>query len=42
MREREEAGLQQLLRGNRIAAAAVAHEVRNLCVAMSLLSSNLQ
>lgn len=42
MREREEEGLQQLLRGNRIAAAAVAHEVRNLTVAMSLLASNLQ
>ena len=42
MREREEEGLQQLLRGNRIAAAAVAHEVRNLCVAMALLSANLK
>jgi signal transduction histidine kinase len=42
MREREEEGLQQLLRGNRIAAAALAHEVRNLSVAMSLLTANLR
>jgi two-component system sensor kinase FixL len=42
MREREEQGLQQLLRGNRIAAAALAHEVRNFCVAMALLSGNLR
>ena len=31
----------KLMRGNRIAAAAVAHEVRNLCAAISLVSSNL-
>ncbi len=42
MREREEQGLQELMRGNRIAAAAVAHEVRNFCVAMTLLCGNLQ
>ena len=42
MREREEQGLQQLLAGNRIAAAAVSHEVRNLCGAISLLCSNLK
>lgn len=42
MREREEQGLQQLMKGNRIAAAAVSHEVRNLCSAISLLSSNLK
>jgi nitrogen-specific signal transduction histidine kinase len=42
MREREEEGLLQLMRGNRIAAAAVAHEVHNSCVAMTLLCSNLQ
>ena len=35
MRDREEQGLQQLMRGNRIAAAAVAHEVRNFCGAIS-------
>jgi signal transduction histidine kinase len=42
MRDREEEGLRQLLRGNRIAAAAVSHEVRNLCSAISLLCSNLK
>ena len=41
MREREEQGLQQLMRGNRIAAAAVSHEVRNLCSAIALVCSNL-
>jgi len=42
MRDREEEGLRQLTRGNRIAAAAVSHEVRNLCNAISLLSSNMK
>lgn len=41
MRDREEQGLQQLMKGNRIAAAAVSHEVRNLCSAISLICSNL-
>jgi len=42
MREREEQGLHQLITGNRIAAAAVSHEVRNLCSAISLICSNLK
>jgi two-component system sensor kinase FixL len=42
MRDREEEGLRQLARANRIAAAAVSHEVRNLCGAISLLCSNLR
>ena len=42
MREREEQGLRQLLRGNRIAVAAVSHEVRNLCGAISLVSASLR
>jgi len=42
MRDREEQGLRQLMIGNRIAAAAVAHEVRNLCSAISLLCSNIR
>ncbi|PWU11068.1 MAG: PAS domain-containing sensor histidine kinase [Terriglobia bacterium] len=42
MRDREEEGLRQLKIGNRIAAAAVSHEVRNLCSAISLLCSNIQ
>jgi signal transduction histidine kinase len=41
MRDREEEGLQQLLRANQIAAAAVSHEVRNLCSAISVVSANL-
>jgi two-component system, LuxR family, sensor kinase FixL len=42
MRDREEEGLRLLTRGNLIAAAAVSHEVRNLCSAISLLCSNLK
>jgi two-component system sensor kinase FixL len=42
MREREEQGLQQLLRGNRIAAGALAHEVRNFSVYMALLCGSLR
>jgi two-component system, LuxR family, sensor kinase FixL len=42
LRDREEHGLRQLMRGNRIAAAAVAHEVRNVCSAMTVLCSNLR
>lgn len=41
MREREEEGLRHLLSGNQIAAAAIAHEVRNFCGAISLLCTNL-
>lgn len=42
MREREEQGLQQLMKGNRIAAAAVFHEVRNLCSAITVMCANLR
>jgi two-component system sensor kinase FixL len=42
MRDREEQSLSQLMRGNRIAAAAVSHEVRNLCSAISLICASLQ
>ncbi|MBZ5606773.1 MAG: PAS domain-containing sensor histidine kinase [Acidobacteriia bacterium] len=41
MREQEEQNLHHLMNYNRIAAAAVSHEVRNLCSSISLLSSNL-
>lgn len=37
MRDREEQSLRQLHRYNRIAAAAVSHDVRNLCSAISLM-----
>jgi two-component system sensor kinase FixL len=42
MRDREEQGLRQLMIGNRIAAAAVSHEVRNLCGAISVLCANIR
>jgi two-component system sensor kinase FixL len=42
MRDREEDGLRQLMNGNRIATAAVSHEVRNLCGAISVISRNLK
>src|SRR5438128_452948 len=42
LRDQEEQNLRQLVKSNRIAAAAVSHEVRNLCGALSLLSSNLK
>jgi two-component system sensor kinase FixL len=41
MRDREEENLRQLFRYNRIAAAAVSHDVRNLCGAISMLCLNL-
>jgi PAS domain S-box-containing protein len=42
LRDREEQGLQQLLTGNQIATAAVAHEVRNACQAMAMLCEDLR
>ena len=42
MRDREEQNLRLLKRSNRIAAAAVSHEVRNLCGALSLLCANVE
>jgi two-component system sensor kinase FixL len=41
MRDREAENLRQLLRANQIAAAAVSHEVRNLCSAISLVAGNI-
>ncbi len=41
MRDHEEENLRQLFRYNRIAAAAVSHDVRNLCGAISMLCSDL-
>jgi len=41
MRDREEQSLRQLHRYNRIAAAAISHEVRNLCAAASLVSARM-
>jgi len=42
MRDREEQGFRQVMMGNRIAAAAVSHEIRNLCSAISLLCANMR
>ena len=42
MRDREEQNLQLLRRSNRIAAAAVSHEVRNLCGALSMICSKVE
>ncbi|MCU1324721.1 MAG: multi-sensor signal transduction histidine kinase [Bryobacterales bacterium] len=40
-RDREEQNQQQILQSNLLIAGAVAHEVRNVCGAMSVLHSNL-
>ncbi len=42
MREREEQELHQLLTGNQIATAVIAHEVRNVCSAMTMLCDDLR
>jgi two-component system sensor kinase FixL len=41
MRDREEQNLRHLLHYNRITAAALAHEVRNISAALAILSANL-
>jgi len=41
MRDREERGLDQLLTGNELVVAAMAHEVRNACEAMGMLCEDL-
>ncbi len=42
LRDREEAGLQQLLTGSRILVGAVSHEVRNVCAAIGVVYENLR
>lgn len=42
IREREEQNLRQLLTNNRIVAAAVSHEIRNICSAIALVHSRIQ
>lgn len=42
LREREEAGLEQLLSSSRILVAAVSHEVRNVCGAIGMMHENLE
>jgi two-component system, LuxR family, sensor kinase FixL len=41
IREREEQNLRQLLTNNRIVAAAMSHEIRNICGAISLVYSRI-
>jgi signal transduction histidine kinase len=41
LRTREEAGLQQMLAGSRIAVGAVSHEIRNVCGAIAVVHQNL-
>jgi two-component system, LuxR family, sensor kinase FixL len=41
LRDREEAGLHQLLAGSRILVSAVSHEIRNICGAIALVHANL-
>ncbi len=41
LRDREEQGLREMLKSNSIGAAAVTHEVRNFCNAMTVLCANL-
>lgn len=41
LREREEAGLEQLMAGSRILVGAVSHEVRNVCGAIAVIYENL-
>jgi two-component system sensor kinase FixL len=40
-RDREEANLEQVLVGSRIALAALSHEIRNICAAISNVQQNL-
>ena len=42
MRNREELNMQQLTRNSRLMVAAVLHEIRNLCGAISVVYSNLK
>lgn len=41
LRDREEAGLHQLLAGSRILVGAVSHEIRNVCGAIAVVHENL-
>jgi two-component system sensor kinase FixL len=41
IRDREEANLEQVLVGSRLAIGAVSHEIRNICAAISVVQQNL-
>src|SRR6202044_3691489 len=40
-RDREEANLEQVLVGSRLAIGAVSHEIRNICAAIAVVQQNL-
>ena len=40
-RDREEANLEQVLVGSRLAIGAVSHEIRNICAAISIVQQNI-
>ncbi|QMV19479.1 PAS domain-containing protein [Granulicella sp. 5B5] len=42
VREREEASLQQVLVGSKLAIGAMSHEIRNICAAISVVQQNLR
>jgi PAS domain S-box-containing protein len=42
MRDREEANLEQVLVGSRIAVGALFHEIRNICAAIAVVQQNLR
>ena len=41
VRDREEANLEQVLVGSRLAIGAVSHEIRNICAAISIVQQNI-
>ena len=41
LRDREEANLEQVLVGSRLAIGALSHEIRNICAAISIVHQNL-
>ncbi len=42
VREREEASLEQMLAGSRLALGALSHEIRNICAAIAVVEQNLR
>lgn len=42
VREREEASLQQVLMGSKLAIGAMSHEIRNICAAIAVVQQNLR
>lgn len=42
VREREEASLEQVLAGSKLAVGALSHEIRNICAAIAVVQQNLR